>query len=82
MNGIGGKSVILIRFNPDKVRHKKQIVEISLNELLETLIDIIKTELSHDYDRFIVKMIQLYYDDHDDTFSEMKIENITDLVCI
>ena len=82
VNGIGGKSVILIRYNPDKIKHKNIEIKFDLNDKLNTLIQIIKTELSFDYDQFIVKLIQLYYNDNNDEYCEIKIDNITDLVCV
>ena len=42
----------------------------------------IKKELVKDYDKFIVKLIQLYYDDDNDKYKKKKTEEITDLVCI
>ena len=82
VNGIGGKSVILIRYNPDKIKHKNKEIKFDLTEKLNTLLQVIKTELSFDYDTFIVKLVQLYYDDTDEEYNIMKIENITGLVCI
>jgi hypothetical protein len=52
-----------------------------MTERLNTLINVIKTELTFEYDQFIVKLIQLYYDDNEDDYMEMKMDNITNDVC-
>lgn len=82
VNGIGGKSVIIIRFNPDKILNKGIQIEFPQIERLELLIKTIKKELNKDYDHFIVKLIQLYYDDNYDKYKVIKKENITHIVTI
>jgi hypothetical protein len=82
VNGIGGKSVIFIRFNPDKIKHKGKEIKVNTNERLDRLVDIIQKELYTDYDYFVVKLIQLYYDHDEENFEYMKSEDITDLVSV
>lgn len=82
VNGIGGKSVIFIRFNPDTVRNKNKKIDIALHTRLDLLINTIKLELSKHYDKFIVKTIQLYYNDEYHKYHEIKEEEITDQVCV
>jgi len=80
VNGIGGKSVIIIRYNPDSVKNKNKIIKINIHDRLKLLVDTIKSELTKNYDIFIVKIIQIYYDDNYDIFAQIKEENITSLV--
>jgi hypothetical protein len=82
VNSIGGKSVIFIRYNPDKTYNNKKEVEFEIKYKLDVLIKTIKEELSFDYDKFIVKTIQLFYNDNYDVYQEIKTENITDKVAI
>lgn len=82
VNGIGGKSIILIRFNPDKIKNKGVVVNIPLTDKLLVLIGLIKHELAYNYDTFIIKLIQLYYDDNYDQYQYYKEEDITNIVCV
>ena len=61
-NGCFGKSLIIIRFNPDKFKINKKIQNILIVERLEKLISTIKLELEKDYKEFFVKEIKLFYD--------------------
>jgi hypothetical protein len=82
VNSIGGKSVVFIRYNPDKIKNKKKEVKVELEGRLKTLIAVIKKELDEEYETFNVKLVQLYYDDDHDEYKEIKTENITDTVAI
>ena len=82
VNGIGGKSVIMIRFNPDKKYNKKRLQRYTIAEKLEILVATIKKELTTVYDEFIVKLIQLYYNDNFTQYAAIKESDITNLVCI
>jgi hypothetical protein len=82
VNGIGGKSVIIIRYNPDVVKNKNKIITIKQSDRIDFLVKTIKEELVKDYDTFIVKTIQLYYNDDYEEYKNIKEEDITDLVCI
>jgi hypothetical protein len=82
VNGIGGRSVIIIRYNPDVIKNNGKILKISNNEKLDLLVKTIKNELVKEYDTFIVKNIQLYYNDDYETYQSMKEENITDIVAL
>jgi hypothetical protein len=82
VNSIGGKSVIVIRYNPDIIKHKNKKIVIEDKERLKLLIDIIKQELIKEYDEFIVKLIQLYYNDNYKKYNPIKTEDITNTVCI
>lgn len=82
VNGIGGKSLILIRFNPDKIKNNKKEIKIALKDRLKCLVMILKRELIKDYDEFQVKLIQLYYNCHYEDYYHVKIEVITDIVCV
>jgi hypothetical protein len=82
VNGIGGRSVIIIRYNPDIIKHKGIVLSITQINRINLLVKTIKEELTKDYDTFIVKTIQLYYNDEYEEYQHKKEENITDLVCI
>jgi hypothetical protein len=82
VNGIGGKSVIIIRYNPDVVKNKNNILKINLSDKLDLLIKTIKKELCTNYDDFQVKLIQLFYNDNYEQYQDYKEENITKTVCI
>ena len=80
VNGIGGRPIIMIRFNPDTVKNKQKRLKFSLRDRIDLLISTIKTELVKDYKKFQVKIIQLYYDDDYEKYKEIKVEDITDKV--
>jgi hypothetical protein len=82
VNGIGGKSVIIIRFNPDTTKHKGKKLPLLLSNKINLLVNTIKEELTKEYDCFLVKIIQIYYDDDYDIYMDIKEEIITDKVCI
>ena len=82
MNGIGGKSVIIIRFNPDKIKNREETINIKLEYKLEMLVKIIKEELIKEINDFKVELIQLYYNDDNENYNYIKKEEITDRVCI
>lgn len=82
MNGIGGKSVIIIRFNPDTTKNKGKKLPLLLSDKIKLLVNTIKEELTKEYDSFLVKLIQIYYDDDYKIYKDIKEEIITDIVCI
>lgn len=82
VNGIGGKSVIIIRYNPDIIKNKGNKVNIKNSERIDLLVKKIKDELTKDYDKFIVKIIQLFYNVDYEKYQQVKEENITDIICI
>ena len=82
VNGIGGKSVIIIRYNPDIVRNKNKVLSIKQVDRIDLLVKTIKEELVKDYETFIVKTIQLFYNDDYEEYKNVKEEEITDLVCV
>ena len=82
VNGIGGKSVIILRFNPDTTKHKGKRLKLKLSDKIDLLVDKVKEELVKNYETFQVKIIQLYYDDDYETYQEIKEEIITDKVTI
>ena len=82
VNGIGGKTVIIIRYNPDIVKNNGKQINVSQCERINLLTKTIKDELIMSYDLFFVKIIQLYYNDNYDIYQPIKNEIITDKVCI
>ena len=73
VNGIGGKSVIFIRFNPDNFKINNQSQTVPIRERLELLVQVLKEELTKEYDTFQIQMIQLFYDFYDNTLSDNKL---------
>jgi len=82
INGIGGKSVIIIRYNPDIVKNKGNTLKIKQIDRINLLVKTIKEELIKEYDTFIIKLIQLYYNDDYEIYKNVKKEDITNLVSI
>ena len=66
VNSIGGRPVIVIRYNPD-----------SKIKQTEILLEIIKSELNMVYEKFMVKLIQIGFNN-----IPQQSEDITNLVCI
>ena len=60
----------------------RKILNILQADRIDLLVKTIKDELVKEYDTFIVKTIQLYYNDDYENYQPFKEENITDLVCI
>ena len=82
VNGIGGKSVIIIRYNPDIIKNNNKVINIENCERINLLVKTINEELVKNYDTFIVKIIQLYYNDNYDIYCPIKEDIITDKVCV
>jgi len=82
VSSIGGKSVIFIRYNPDKIMNKKKEIKIPNTNRLDKLIEVIKYELNNDYDKITVKLIQLFYNDDNKIYESYKEEDITNKVMI
>ena len=82
VNGIGGKPVIIIRYNPDVVRSKGKQLHVSQQERMGLLVETIKTELTREYELFVVKVVQIYYSDGYEEYQPIKEEIITDKVCV
>ena len=57
-------------------------MDIKQIDRIELLTQTIKNEISKNYDTFIVKTIQIYYNDNYEIYRPMKDENITDKGCI
>ena len=74
--------MIFIRYNPDKITNNGKVVEFSMQDRLDILIEIIKSELIKNYDQFCIKIIQLFYDDNYELYELIKEENITDKVAV
>lgn len=72
VNGIGGRPVVVIRFNPDAWNGGK----IPMHERLATLLKVLHDNLAPP-ERFYVKLIHLYYDG-----AEVREEDITAVVSV
>jgi len=86
VNGIGGRSVTVIRFNPDKVFHRgKEVKNLPMRDRLGPLLETVRRALCEDVTAvpFFVRLINLFYDDHfNETFCPIQEENITSVVCV
>jgi len=71
-----------IRYNQDKIKNNDKEINIKNSERLDLLVRIIKEELIKAYEEFVVKIIQIYYNDNYEKYEAIKEEIITDLVCI
>lgn len=82
VNGIGGKPIVIIRFNPDNFKNQGKSLNSPMETRLNLLVKTIKTQLIKTHDKFSVKLIQLFYDDDYQVYKPVKKENITKLVSI
>jgi hypothetical protein len=82
VNGIEGSPVIIIRYNPDIIKNNGKIVNITQSNKIDLLVKIIKEELIKDYDKFIVKIMQICYNDNYEKYKIIKEEDITKVVSI
>jgi hypothetical protein len=82
VGGIGGKSIVFIRYNPDTVRSKGYVKHVGNAERVDLLVDTVKEELGKEYARFCVQIVQLWYDDCYETYLPVKREDITDKVAV
>ena len=63
-------------------KNNGKILTIKPADRIDLLVKTIKEQLVKEYDTFIVKTIQLYYNDDYEIYQNIKEENITDLVSI
>jgi hypothetical protein len=82
VGGIGGKSVVFIRYNPDTVRSKGRVKHVPNVERVDVLVQTVKDELTKAHDRFCVQIVQVWYDDLYETYLPVKREDITDRVAV
>ena len=68
--------MIVIRYNPDNIKHKGKAIKIDQITRLQLLVGTIKKQLSDDCNGFCVELIQLYYSD------DNVVEYITKQVCV
>ena len=76
------KSLTVIRFNPDKVKHKNKIVTFSKEERFKLLIKTIECELNRPTEGLKVNLIQLYYNDSLSNYMPYKESDITDIIVV
>ena len=82
VNGIGGKPIVIIRYNPDNFKNKGKTLNSPIESRLNLLVKTIKTQLVKIPNKFSIKLIQLFYDDDYLEYKPVKKENITKLVSI
>ena len=64
------------------IENKGKPIKIEQSDRIDLLVKTIKEELVKEYDKFIVKTVQLYYNDNYKIYKNIKEEDITDLVCV
>jgi hypothetical protein len=74
--------IIIIRYNPDKIKNNNNKIQINQDKRLEKLKEIIIKELSKNYNKLKVKLIQLYYDNDIEPYNEYKECDITKMIAI
>ena len=82
VNGIGGRPVIFIRYNPDKILNNGKKVIIPTIQRINLLLEKVKDCINQIPQKFEIKLIQLFYDDNNLEYSPIKEEIITDIVSI
>lgn len=82
VSAIGERSIVFIRFNPDVIKNNGKVIDISILDRLNLLIDIINKELLRTFDNFEVRLLQLYYNDNYEIYQNVKYEEITNIVAI
>ncbi len=84
VSGIGGRSVIVIRFNPDVTRKAGKPLPLTMGDKIDLLVATVKHELMAHYDTFVVKLVQLYFDDasSSSSYEPMQSEDITQRVAV
>ena len=84
VSGIGGRSVVVIRFNPDSTRKAGRILAFEMADKLDLLTATVKNELMNNYDNFVVKLVQLYFDDTSctPTYEPLQEQDITRRVAV
>lgn len=81
-NALGGKSVIFIRFNPDKILHNGVPFEFDIKSRLQTLVHVLQREIDAHYPKLTAKLIQLFFNDNLPVFEIEKSQYITDTLFI
>ncbi len=82
VSGIGGKPIVIIRYNPDSFKNRGKKLNSPITTRLDLLVKTIKTQLAKQSTKFSIKLIQLFYDDDYEKYCPVKKEDITKLVAI
>lgn len=82
VGSIGGLSVVFIRYNPDSVKHRNAMKKIDATTRINLLVKTIQDEIQRNYEKFTVRLVQLFYDDHNEIFQYKRDEDITNYVAI
>jgi hypothetical protein len=65
-----------------KCIYNSKKLNLNLSDKLDLLVVTIKNELTKEYTKFQIKIIQLYYDDNYTNYQKYKEEDITNVVAI
>ena len=80
VSSIGGKPIIIIRFNPDSFSFNSVKQTMKLADRLPLLTEVVKRELIAIPEKFVVKVIQLYFDCNEETLRFEQSMDITSIV--
>jgi very-short-patch-repair endonuclease len=78
---VGGRSVVVVRYNPDAVRNRGAAMHFPAAERLGELVRVVKEELVAVYETFHVTVIHLFFDDDAEEYRPYKREDVTRQVC-
>lgn len=74
---INNKSIIFIKYNPGNIQHKKKILYINNCRRICLLINFIIDELKVRADRYIIRLVQLYFDSNKKIYNSIIDNDIT-----
>ncbi len=80
VSGIGGKSVIFVRYNPDGALHCGRRVNLpDRSTRLRVLAELVRSLVDETLSTFEVRLVQLYFDDCRDTpvYDPVQVEDLT-----
>ncbi len=82
-NAIGGKSIVIIRFNPDNdVLHSGSPIDFDVAFRLHTLVDVVKREILHNYTQLNAKLVLLFFNNDSVPFQIEQTQDITSTIFI
>jgi len=74
---INNKSIIFIKYNPDIILHKKEILYINDYKRKYLLVNFIIDELKITADRYTIRLVQLYFDSNKKIYNSISDNDIT-----
>ena len=74
---VNNKSIIFIKYNPDIILHKKEILYINDYKRKFLLVNFIIDELKITADRYTIRLVQLYFDSNKKIYNSISDNDIT-----